>query len=566
MVAIASAAPGPLLWEPVADDVLEGPREWTNEVELGDVDGDGDLDVVLANGGGYSSAGTPEPSRLLLNDGAGTFTDTSLPGAVGLHRTAKVRDLDGDGVADLFFPGAWMTPSVLLLGDGIGGWTDASDRLPPDLLAVGDAEAGDVDDDGDLDLVLADSGEGNALFGPGEVTRLWRNEGGATFTDVTAEVMPQVRVGWSWDLELADVDGDYDLDVLISCKTCDGSFLFANDGAGRFVDASAALPQRTNNYDFEALDLTGDGLPDLVTINDGPNLGERILVNTGARFDDQTTARLPASEDLGKDDNVLVLLDFDQDGDVDALIGSLSDPDRLLVNDGTGHFTVETEALAGPGSRGTLGLAAGDLDDDGRLDVVMGQGEIAWDNRWYRGVDVAVDAQPPFVGLRSLVDPLPSPLVVHATVHDRKAPVLPDDARVELRWTSDAPGVSSGGPTPGEVSGSAPMTHMGHVLWRAALDGLPAEGTLQVCATDRAGNEACSAPVALGTAGDTGGTGSTTAPDTATPETPGPGGDDPGNPPERGCRCSGSAGGEPVGLLGLGLLGLLGRRRAAVRS
>ena len=85
-------------------------------------------------------------------------------------------------------------------------------------LSVGDLEAGDVDLDGDLDLVLADWGPGNNMTNDGGVTRLWINDGTGRFTDVTAARMPSLKVRFSWDLEVADVDNDHDLDVLVSCN------------------------------------------------------------------------------------------------------------------------------------------------------------------------------------------------------------------------------------------------------------------------------------------------------------------------------------------------------------
>ncbi|WP_419164053.1 FG-GAP repeat domain-containing protein [Candidatus Palauibacter sp.] len=149
-------------------------------------------------------------------------------------------------------------------------------------------------------------------------TRLWLNDGAGRFTDATDGRMPATLVRFSWDLELVDVDNDFDLDALVSCKRCAGSLLFRNDGTGAFQEDPRALPQYTNNYEFEAMDL---------------------------------------------------------DGDADFLIGSLSGPDRLLVNDGAGRLRAAPEVFEGEDTPGTLGMALADLDGDARLDVVMSQGE-----------------------------------------------------------------------------------------------------------------------------------------------------------------------------------------------
>ena len=121
--------------------------------------------------------------------------------------------------------------------------------------------------------MLADWGPGNNMTNDGGRTRLWLNDGAGRFTDATDARMPDVAVRFSWDLELADVDNDADLDILVSCKRCGGSNLFRNDGRGTFADESRAMPQYTNNYEFEPMDLDGDGFLDLVTMNDGEIVG-----------------------------------------------------------------------------------------------------------------------------------------------------------------------------------------------------------------------------------------------------------------------------------------------------
>ena len=161
--------------------------------------------------------------------------------------------------------------------------------------------------------------------------------------------MPKTLVQFSWDLELLDVDNDWDLDLAVSCKICPTSLLFINDGSGTFVDTSGKqMPAFTNNYEFAPIDLDGDRYLDLVTINDGSTrpagLAEHVFRNDGTgAFVDVTDKWWPEQANPGWDDNVVVGLDVESDCDADFLVGSLDGPDRLLINDGSGGLT------AGPG-------------------------------------------------------------------------------------------------------------------------------------------------------------------------------------------------------------------------
>jgi hypothetical protein len=214
-------------------------------------------------------------------------------------------------------------------------------------------------------------------------TRLWLNDGSGRFTDETAERMPETLVRFSWDLNFVDVDNDYDLDVVVSCKRCGCGTHFRNDVGGRFEEDYRAIPQYANNYSAEAMDVNGDGFLDLVTVNDGEIVGgenffrrEHLFVNDGkGGFRDRTPELWPESDNIGEDDNMVAFLDADSDGDADFLLGSLTGPDRLLSNDGKGRFTVSTGVFDGEETPGTLAIAVADLDGDGRLDVVQGQGE-----------------------------------------------------------------------------------------------------------------------------------------------------------------------------------------------
>jgi len=343
--------PSAPLWNDVTAETIGETALWTNKVEIADINGDGRPDLLFANGGDYSEPGTPEPSLVFVNNGPGkrwdNRTEAVFGSARGFARVIKARDLNGDGIVDIIVGNTYQTQSRLYLGTGGGAFREVTaTNLPQMPLSVGDLEVGDVDGDGDLDIVLADWGPGNNMTNAGGRTRLWLNDGTGHFTDVTEAQMPATLIRFSWDLEFVDVDNDADLDIVVSCKRCPGGCLFKNDGTGHFTEDPRGLPQYTNNYDFEPMDLDGDGFLDLVTINDGDILHENnsdrrehVFRNDGkGRFKDATPQWWPNEANVGEDDNVVAFLDYDSDGDADFLIGSLSGPDRLLINDGKGHL------------------------------------------------------------------------------------------------------------------------------------------------------------------------------------------------------------------------------------
>jgi hypothetical protein len=478
-------------WTDATDSTIGSTGEWSNKVTLADINADGLVDILFANGGGYSTAGTPELNRVFLNNGPGKpfteATETVFGTTPDLARVIKVADVTGDGVTDILVGAGHQTKSRLYVGQGDGTYVEKTDtHLPKLVLSVGDLEIGDVDGDGDLDVVLADWGPGNALKNDGAPTRLWLNNGDGHFVDMTASQMPSVNVQFSWELELVDVDNDTDLDILVSCKSCTGSKLFINDGVGTFTDASDKLPQFANNYEFEAMDIDADGYLDLITINDGPGWTEHVFKNNGqGGFEDATQSLWPAEANVGKDDNVAVFLDADSDGDPDFIIGSLNGKDRLLINDGTGHFTLDDSVFEGANTPGTLGIAVADLNGDGRLDVVQSQGEVASPDKVFLGTGNPVDTAPPVAAmLKSELDG--NNLKVWARIHDHKSPTMPHDWQtVGVQYAIDG----------GEYT-TVPLTWYGEYLWRTQIT-LPAGKTVayRLVARDARGNETTSEAV-----------------------------------------------------------------------
>mgnify|MGYP001819550355 CR=1 FL=1 len=481
------------LWTDETATYLPVTAEWTNRVEVADLNGDRKVDLLFANGGNYSEAGDPEYSRVFLNQGPDQKFKEITAEVFGesryLSRVIKVSDVNKDGIPDIIVGTTYQTQSQLYLGNGTGKFENLTvSHFPAVKASVGDIELGDVDDDGDLDMVLSDWGPGSNMNNSGGRTMLWLNDGQGVFTDVTATQMPDLLIQFSWDLEFFDFDNDFDLDIAISCKRSGTSRIFVNDGNGYFED-KRLLPAYTNNYDFEVMDVNKDGFLDLLTINDGEIVkGERnsrrehvFLNQEGKYFMDATHMLWPDNENTGEDDNNIVFLDHDSDGDPDFLISSLTGEDRLLENDGTGNFKLIQPVLEGKPTPLTLSIVLGDIDNDSRLDIIMGQGEgeEGIEERIFTGKNLAPDTAAPIIShYRNNENIKGGNITVLARIHDNKSPNMPQD------W--DAVTVSAGeGTTP--VS----MTWYGENLWRASLPYTSAANRFRICATDYSKNENC---------------------------------------------------------------------------
>jgi len=318
---------------------------------LGDVDGDGDLDLLVGNADG---------ERLHLNDGFGNFTEATgaLPPPIGPFVSTSslaLGDVDGDGDLDCMIGTSYSAVSNrLYLNDGTGTFTDASAQLPSLSDFTRAVALGDVDADGDLDAVVGNSGQ----------SRLYLNDSTGLFTlgpfPTTIDVTQAVALG--------DVDGDGDLDAYFANHSIDR--LFLNDGTGIFSYAIAQIPTAyANTTDVALGDVDGDGDLDALLGQPGSTLTgaqNRLYLNNGAGGFSDVTAQLPAILDIT---NAVALADVDADGDIDALIGN-SGQDRLLLNDGSGVFTDATASLPLL-DHGTWDLALGDADADGDLDALF---------------------------------------------------------------------------------------------------------------------------------------------------------------------------------------------------
>ena len=395
--------------------------EYTNQCTLVDIDADGDKDIVWANGQAYSTLGALLKPRIFINNGTGVFadeTDARAAGITGCFRGVEAGDVDRDGDWDLVLAQDYNRRPLLLINNGAGVFSDQTvARLPNITMGSARAQFGDIDNDGDLDILVCNSGA--SRFATTGRPRIFNNDGTGVFTDAPLAQFPSTALAEQMDCVFGDVDGDLDLDFHVGTRAsgANSSQLWLNNGSGTFTRLAAFVTDATcYSYDFG--DIEGDGDLDLIGVNAGATNTELLLRNNGGGTS-WTAVSSQITPNPTVDDNDSRFIDYDNDGDLDLLIAALGGPDRIYRNTGAGIFAQVTTGVLPAVTDSSLDIKVGDVTGDGKPDIVTAQGESgAFQNRIYINTGPADTIKPNV----KLVEQVPSrtagPWIVRTEVFD----------------------------------------------------------------------------------------------------------------------------------------------------
>jgi VCBS repeat protein/fibronectin type III domain protein len=335
-----------------------------------DVDGDNDQDVLIT---GYNASGVPI-AKLYTNDGSGNYTEVLGTPFEGVwDGSIAFTDVDGDNDQDVLITGlnnSRVAISKLYSNDGNGFFAEVPS--PFEGVYYSSIAFSDVDGDNDQDVLL----NGFSTDKSERVGKLYLNDGSGNFSEVTGTPFGRVFSGY---IAFADIDGDNDEDVLVtgdyfpplrSAPSVKSAKLYTNDGSGNFTEVAGTPFVGNNNGSIAFADVDGDNDLDVLITGDAPknNRIAKLYTNNGSG----TFTEVIGTPLVGVFHSSIAFADVDGDNDQDVLITGLNPSTNpiaeLYANNGSGTFT-KVNDLFGAVWKGSIAFA--DVDGDNDPDVLI---------------------------------------------------------------------------------------------------------------------------------------------------------------------------------------------------
>jgi len=345
--------------------LLEDKGETSASVSVGDLNGDGLMDIVLAKGRHW-----PLHSRVLMNDGREGFSASNLGTAPARTYSAALADVDGDGHLDVVVSNDAPDRKLVYRNDGKGHLTEIGTFGEPGWTTRYVTLA-DLNGDGFPDIVAANRGDfpdiGAANAGTTPPTPVpsfaCLNDGKGRFP--ACQPLPTQS---ATSIVAADLDGDGAIDLFVPHRDGGQSIVLWGDGKGHFLTSTRVGPSPTWIRIGVAADFNGDGRLDLAVIEERKRAAY-VIFNRGRRkFGDPV--QLPGPQ---RPPYALAVADLNRDRRSDIIVGWVHQPASVYYNTGQGHSFHEVPWNDGNGV--VYGITFGDLNGDGWPDIVAARSD-----------------------------------------------------------------------------------------------------------------------------------------------------------------------------------------------
>jgi hypothetical protein len=324
---------------------LEATSDPSANVSMGDLDGDGDLDIVLAKG-----RHEPYVDKVLLNDGKAHFVTSDLGPTADRTYTAALADLDRDGDLDVVISNDAPDKKLLYFNDGKGRFSVAGTWGVPGW-STRNAAIADLNGDGRPDVIAANRpGPSYACLNDGRGRLL------SPCVPIPAESATTIVP--------ADFDKDGHVDLAVPSRDGGQSRIYFNDGKAGFARTTAFGPSDASARVGAAAEFNGDGAIDFA-------VGDEAAASMTVYMNDGKGRLTPGFHiaDKQRTPYAMTAADLNSDRHPDIVLGYTEGPHSVFINDGSGKRF--TEVTFGDKAGAAYGFAIGDIDGDRKPDIAL---------------------------------------------------------------------------------------------------------------------------------------------------------------------------------------------------